>query len=127
MILVALSYVLLAFGALTALCIMILRIGALLGDCPQTRAVARAGAITITTGFAAIGAGGVILIGAILPLMHQKPLVAFLIALGFAALCLGLGFTHAVGTLRAVIADPLRGTAKRADPPPAAEAAIPAI
>ena len=120
MILIALTYVLLAFGALIALCLMILRIGTLLGDCPQTGAAARAGAITIATGFAAIGAGGVILIGSILPLLPQEPLVAFFIALGFAALCLGLGFTHAVGTLRAVIADPLRGTSRPDDLPQAA-------
>lgn len=108
MILIAILYVLLAFGALAALCTMILRIGALMGNCPQTATTARTAAITIATGFAAIGAGGVILIGAILPFMAHMPLLAFLLTLGFAALCLGLGFTHAVGTLRAVIADPLR-------------------
>ena len=32
-------------------------------------------------------------------------MAGFLVALGFAALCLGLGFTHAISTLRAVIFD----------------------
>lgn len=105
MTILALLYIVLAFGAVTALATMILRIGALLGDCPQSRATARAGAVTIATGFAAIGAGGVILIGAALPLLAQAPLAGFLAALGFAALCLGLGFTQAVGTLRALMYD----------------------
>lgn len=98
-------YIALGFGGLAALSIMILRIGTLLGECPQSRATARAGAVTIATGFSAIGAGGVILIGAALPLLAQAPLAGFLVALGFAALCLGLGFTHAIGTLRAVMFD----------------------
>lgn len=129
MILIALTYVVLAFGALTALCLMILRIGRMLGDCPQTRATARAGAVTIATGFAAIGAGGVILIGAALPMIPEAPFAAFLLALGFAALCLGLGFTHAVGTLRAVIANPLPDRKPDAAPQSAAAeaAAAPAV
>jgi hypothetical protein len=105
MFVLAALYIALAFGALAALAIMILRIGALLGECPQSRATARAAAITIATGFAAIGAGGVILIGAALPLVANAPLAGFLAALGFAALCLGLGFTQAVGTLRALMQD----------------------
>lgn len=103
MTLLALSYIILAFGGLTALCIMILRIGAMIGTCPDTGTATRAAAVTITTGFAAIGAGGVILIGAVLPLNAGHPAVAFLCAAGFASLCLGLGFTHAIGTLRVVI------------------------
>ncbi|MCX7566899.1 hypothetical protein OS189_11165 [Sulfitobacter sp. F26169L] len=63
MTLLALLYIALGFGALSALAAMILRIGTLLGECQQSRAVARAGSVTIATRFAAIGAGGVILIG----------------------------------------------------------------
>jgi hypothetical protein len=99
----ALSYIALAFGGLAALCKMILRIGAMIGTCPDNGAAARAAAVTIATGFAAIGAGGVILIGALLPLNMGEPIVAFLAAAGLASLCLGLGFTHAIGTLRAVL------------------------
>jgi hypothetical protein len=101
----ALVYIALAFGALAALAIMMLRIGALLGTCPDSSRTARAAAVTIATGFAAIGAGGVILIGAVLPLLPEAQMVSFLGALGFAALCLGLGFTQAVGTLRAIMLD----------------------
>lgn len=111
MLVLALLYIALGFGALTALAAMILRIGALLGECPKSRATARAGAVTIATGFAAIGAGGVILIGAALPFLAQAPLAGFLSALGFAALCLGLGFTQAVGTLRALMYDAKAQTA----------------
>lgn len=96
-------YVLLAFAALIALSMMILKIGTLLGDCPQAARRARAASITIATGFTAIGAGGIILIGAILPIARDIPVAAFLAALGLASLCLGLGFTHAVATLRAVM------------------------
>lgn len=105
MFVLAALYIALGFGGLAALAVMILRIGALLGECPQSRATARAGAVTIATGFSAIGAGGVILIGAALPLLAQAPMAGFLVALGFAALCLGLGFTHAISTLRAVMFD----------------------
>ena len=45
------------------------------------------------------------LIGAALPLLSEAPLAGFLGALGFAALCLGLDFTQAVGTLRALMQD----------------------
>ena len=93
MLVLATLYIALGFGALAALATMILI------------RTARAASVTIATGFAAIGAGGVILIGAILPMMEQAPLAGFLGALGFAALCLGLGFTQAVGTLRALMQD----------------------
>tara|TARA_R110002095_G_scaffold205319_1_gene188601 strand:- start:181 stop:486 length:306 start_codon:yes stop_codon:yes gene_type:complete len=93
MTLLALLYALLAFGALVALCTMILRIGAMIGTCPDSKDTARAAAVTIATGFAAIGAGGVTLIGALLPLNPGAPLVSWLLALGCASLCLGLGFT----------------------------------
>lgn len=105
MLILATLYIALGFGALAALATIILSIGALLGECPQSIRTARAASVTIATSFAAIGAGGVILIGAILPMMEQAPLAGFLGALGFAALCLGLGFTQAVGTLRALMQD----------------------
>lgn len=107
-------YIGIAAGALVALAIMILKIGLMIGDCPQSKSAARAASVTITTGFAAIGAGGVILIGAVLPLMQDQPLAALMLALGFAALCLGLGFTHAVATLRAVVGDVMAPAAKPA-------------
>lgn len=108
MLTIGILYFNLGLGAVAALTIMIIRIGALIGECPQAQARAQAVAVTIATGFAAIGAGGVILIGAILPFAVDAPFAGLMLALGFAALCLGLGFTHAMGSLRAnlVQADP---------------------
>ncbi|MEP1522552.1 hypothetical protein [Ascidiaceihabitans sp.] len=106
MLILILSYILIAFGGVIALASMILRIGTLMGDCPITAARAKTASLTIATGFAAIGAGGVILIGAAIPVLQQEPAAALMIALGFAALSLGLGFTHAVATLRAVTLPP---------------------
>lgn len=97
------SYALLAFAMLIALCIMLLRIGAMMSDCPDTGQRMRISAITIATGFAAIGAGGVALIGSgLIVSLPQTSLFGLTAALGLAALCLGLGFTQAVATLRAV-------------------------
>ena len=106
-------YPVLAFGTLGVLGWMILRIGALLGDCPQSQARARAAAVTIATGYLAIGAGGVIL-GAAAAVLAGAGLPVIIGVLGFVVLCLGLGFTNAVATLRAVIAP---------QPQPQAEAA----
>lgn len=104
MLTLALIYFNLGLGAVAALALMILRVGALLGDCPEARARAHVIAVSIATGFAAIGAGGVLLIGAALPMLVDAPFAALMLALGFAALCLGLGFTHAMGLLRAALA-----------------------
>lgn len=116
MTLLALLYVALSFACLATLSVMILRIGAMLAVCPQTGDAARAAAVTIATGFAAIGAGGVILIGALLPMFPEPALATFLLSLGLASLCLGLGFTHAIATLRAVINGPLPDAPARTEP-----------
>ncbi len=111
MLTLGLFYILFALTAVGALTLMILRIGAMIGDCPVSAARARAVSITVATGFAAIGTGGVVMIGAVLPFMAKAPFAALMLALGFAALCLGLGFTHAMGTLRAALLPPVRTTA----------------
>ena len=100
----------LGFGVLMllAMVLMILRIGSLLGDCPQSGRAARAGAVTIATGYAMVGLGGIILIGAAIPLLDMDTF-GLLPALGLAAICLGLGFSHAVATLRAVVREALQG------------------
>ena len=49
---------LLVLGGLIA---MILKIGAMMGDCPISNGAARSASITIATGYAAIGLGGVAL------------------------------------------------------------------
>ncbi|MEL7099062.1 MAG: hypothetical protein AAGM84_09565 [Pseudomonadota bacterium] len=105
MLTLAVIYLPLSLSVLALLCLMILRIGHMVGGCPAARRRAEAAAVTIATGYAAIGAGGIMLIGALIPLLAQLPAVGVMAALGFAALCLGLGFAHAVGTLRAVVLD----------------------
>ena len=97
------TYIALSFGTLGILGWMILRIGALLGDCPASNARAKAASVTIATGYLAIGAGGVVLGGA--AAVFVAPNVAGIVAiLGAIVLCLGLGFSNAIATLRAVIA-----------------------
>ncbi len=91
-----------AASLLAVLTGMILRIGAMMADCPKNGPAIKTASVTIATGFAAIGVGGIILIVALLGAFQMEPVLALLLALGLAALCLGLGFTHAVGTLRLV-------------------------
>lgn len=95
-------YFVFALAFLGALATMIVKIAKGLGDCPQTGRVARAAGVTIATGYAAIGGGAVALIGSALPVM-QGGAPATIFAIGFAALTLGLGFTHAVTTLRQAV------------------------
>ncbi len=106
----ALTYLIAGLITVALLSFMILKIGALMSECPQGEAdntpAARTAAITIATGFAAIGSGGVLLIGAVLPLLADMPELGVAIGLGFAALCLGLGFTQAATTLRTVLSPP---------------------
>jgi len=116
MLTISLVYFNLALGAVAALAVMILRIAALAEHCEAGPERAHAAGITIATAFAAIGAGGVILIGAGLFALPSAPYAALMLALGFAALCLGLGFTHAIGNLRAVLAPPLVPPALDAGP-----------
>lgn len=93
---------------LLSMALMILKIGSLLGDCPRTGRAAKAAAVTIATGYAMVGLGGVVLIGAAIPLL-EGGLLALLPALGLVAICLGLGFSHAVATLRAVVREAVQG------------------
>lgn len=112
----AATYLGVSLSILFLLSLMILRIGTLLGDCPQSGRAARAGAVTVATGFAAIGAGGIILIGSGLGIARSDPMNVLFACLGIATLCLGLGFTHAVTTLRAIVTEALADPA--ADPNP---------
>ena len=92
---------------LLAMTLMILKIGSLLGDCPNSAGAARAAAATIATGYSMVGLGGVVLIGAAIPILDAG-FLALLPALGLVAICLGLGFSHAIATLRAVVREALR-------------------
>lgn len=97
------TYIALAIIGLTVLTKTIIDIGDMMADCPNNVPGAPAAALTIATGFAIIGAGGILLIG-VLPLLSVTSVAATMAALGFAALCLGLGFAQAVATLRAALA-----------------------
>ncbi len=99
---IILAYFAVALATLLALARMILTIGKALADCPESGRAARAGSITIATGFIAIGAGAVILIAAGLAMAGTHP-PTMLLAMGLACLILGLGFTHAITTLRSVV------------------------
>ncbi|MEO1140327.1 MAG: hypothetical protein AAFW87_12825 [Pseudomonadota bacterium] len=103
MLIAVLSFIALALLALAVLTKMILVIGQMQSDCPETGATVRLVAVTVATGFCAIGTGGVLLIAAALPVLADVPVVSLLAALGLASLCLGLGFTHAVNTLRLML------------------------
>ncbi|MEL6520127.1 MAG: hypothetical protein AAFQ66_04140 [Pseudomonadota bacterium] len=96
-------YFVLSLSVLGALTYMILQIGVMMGACPVNGPTARSAAITIATGFLAIGAGGVCLLAALITLLPQDEPVAMLVVLGIAGLALGLGFTQAVATMRDVI------------------------
>ncbi|MEP4196867.1 MAG: hypothetical protein ABJL99_14665 [Aliishimia sp.] len=104
----ALIYIVMSLAAVSALTLMILRIGSMMADCPDNGPAVRVGTVTVATGFAAIGTGGAVLIGAILPFLPHAPFMGLMLALGLAALCLGLGFTQAVATLRVVLMPPVQ-------------------
>lgn len=63
MTLFATIYLVISLGTLATLSAMILKIGQLMGDCPGGSPAAYPAALTIATGYASIGAGGVMLIG----------------------------------------------------------------
>lgn len=91
-----------ALAFLAALTTMIVKISRALGECPQTGRAARAAGVTIATGYTAIGCGAVALIGSALPIVEGGT-PATLFAIGLVAVILGLGFTHAVTTLRLAV------------------------
>lgn len=103
-------YFTVSFALLAALNLIVLRIGAAMGACPQTGQIARAASVTIATGFAAIGGGAVLMIAAALPALKGGA-PAVMLAMGLAALVLGLGFTHAMTLLRHAVRPPVQSAA----------------
>ena len=97
------TYLFIALGILAALTAIILALGEIIHACPD-RPNARPAALGVATGFAAIGSGGLALIGAAIPVIGAPPMAALLAALGLATLCLGLGFAHAMAILRGLLA-----------------------
>jgi hypothetical protein len=107
MTLALLAYFAIALGTLIALTRMIVLIGQGMGDCPDTGRMARAASTSIATGYLAIGLGGTVLIAAAIPALDGGDIAArsviVLLTAGFASLMLGLGFAHAVRTLRLLV------------------------
>lgn len=103
MITVMSTYLVLSLFGVGALSAMILRIGHILGGCPQQGTAYRAAGVAIATGYAAIGTGGVLLIAAGIAMAPVPYVQALPVALGLAAMCLGLGFSNAIATLRGVV------------------------
>lgn len=100
-----LTYLTVAILGLLTLAKVILTIGSALEDCPQTGPVARAGTLSITAGFVAMGLGVIALGGAWVtgaPVVGPVPIY---LALGVVAILLGLGFTQAALSLRKLVAD----------------------
>ncbi len=115
------TYLLVGLLNLGGLALMIHRIAAEARSCPLAGAAARAAGVTITTGFVAIG-GGVTLLIAVLVLVGPNPAMA-IFAMGLNGLILGLGFTHAITTLRVVV----QGQAARPEPAAALATAVDAL
>ncbi len=116
-------YFALALALTITLAGMILKVGTLLGECPDSGRAAKAAAVTIATGYTAVGFGGLILIGAGYVAIAPGELAGLLGALGLASLCLGLGFSNAVVTLRAVVDRAMTPPRPEAPAVPAPEAA----
>ncbi|MGF1553640.1 MAG: hypothetical protein ACFBWO_14260 [Paracoccaceae bacterium] len=97
-------YFTLATGGLGAVAAVLVLIGRMAADCPQTAGAARLATLVVTTAFVAIGAGIVTLIGAALPLLAEGAATGLYVALGFALIALGVGFQIAASTLRDILA-----------------------
>ncbi|WP_341368171.1 hypothetical protein [Yoonia sp. BS5-3] len=107
-------YFALAACALASLSAMIFKIGEALAGCPSTGRAAKAGSLTIVTGFVAIGGGAILIIAAgVFMTLNEIAVEGAMAALGLSILCLGLGFTHAIATLRDVVAQAAQRAAEQ--------------
>ena len=100
-----LIYLTVSILGLLALAKVILTIGSALAECPQTGPAARAGTLSITAGFVAMGLGVIALGGAWVTGAPSIGIVPVYLALGVVALLLGLGFTQAALSLRKLVLD----------------------
>ena len=97
------TFLILGFVALFALAVVLVVIGRAAEQCPQIGAAARVGTLVITTGFLALGAGAIAIIGAFLPILISGAANGLYLALGFLSLALGLGFSTAALRLRDIL------------------------
>ncbi|MGV6811541.1 MAG: hypothetical protein ACWA47_04800 [Brevirhabdus sp.] len=111
----------LAIATLLALAVMILKVGQSIATCPDAAPTVHPASLTIVTGFVSMGLGGVALIGAMMVALKLPPVLALFAASGLACLTLGVGFSHAIATLRAVTA-PVPDTQRKGPWEPPAKA-----
>jgi hypothetical protein len=97
-------YFVAAFAVLAILDLIIYRVGRDMASCPKAPPGARVAALAVSSGYAAIGAGGVILAAIIVPVFPDASIIGLFFSLGIVSICLGLGFGQALANLRAVIA-----------------------
>lgn len=96
----------LSLAAVGLLSKMIIKIGAMVDHCATTPQQAKTVSVTVATGFIAIGSGGALLISVGVSTLLDVSITGLMISLGLTSLCLGLGFVHAIATLRAVLQNP---------------------
>ncbi len=93
-------YFTLALSVLAGLTAAILNIGRDMAACPISGPTAKAASKVIAVGYLAIGFGAVVLGGIAVPVAMDNQTVGVMLGLGILSLCLGLGFTQAMGSLR---------------------------
>lgn len=104
----------LAIATLVTLAGMILKVGKSMTTCPDASPAVAPAALTIVTGFVSMGLGGIVLIGAMMVALELDAAFTLFAGLGLACLTLGVGFSHAIATLRAVTSPPVEPPAKPA-------------
>ncbi|MEM7176565.1 MAG: hypothetical protein AAGD47_07815 [Pseudomonadota bacterium] len=92
-----------AFLGLGALCYVLLFVGRAASQCPQSTAAARLASVVVTTGFAAIGAGAIAIVGAALPAVSIANTEPLSMTIGITAIGLGIGFWNAASLLRDLV------------------------
>lgn len=97
------TFLALGIGGLIALASVLVIIGRAAANCPQIGSAAKVGTLVITTGFLALGAGAIAIIGAFLPILLEGQVNGLYLALGFLSLALGLGFSNAAVRLRDIL------------------------
>jgi hypothetical protein len=96
-------FLLLAFAGLAILAGVLVVIGRAAAECPQLGGAARVATLVVTTGFAALGAGAIMLIAAVLPALSSSWMMGLYFALGIASIALGIGFYNAASMLREIL------------------------
>ena len=97
------TYLIVSFAGLAALATVLALVGRAAGTCPDSRDAVRVATLVVTTGFAAIGAGVVLIIAAALPVLAAGTATALYVALGISSIVLGIGFYTAATTLRDIL------------------------